>query len=135
MYSNGDYLNYNDLNSVEQKLKQIILKLQQYTEIPTFSPKIWKINDFPYIQDIDRIEKAIESLAQYLIRPEYWEQTKIWIPDGTNVPLKKSFSYRDINRWLFNMDLIDKLNFEEMTIWNGYSNIIWNENNDLDWEE
>lgn len=123
------------MNSVEQRLEQLTTKLQQYTEIPSFSPKIWAINDFPYIQEIDRIEKAIERLAQYSIRSEYWEQTKIWIPEGTNTPLKKSFSYRDINRWLFNMDLIDELNFEEMTIWNGHSNINWNENNDLDWEE
>ncbi len=135
MYSNGDYLNYYDLNNIEDKIEQLTSYLKTKTSISDFSKKIWILNEFPYIQEIDRIEKSIDNLGYYFYKPEDWTTTKIWIPDNTNKAIKKSFSYQDINRWIYNLDLIDKIKEDDCTIWNGQSFLQWEQINNLDWEE
>ena len=134
MYAQEDYLNYDDLNRIEQRIYELTNELLDKTDIPSFIPKTWFVNEFPYIQEVDRIEKAIDNLGYYYYKPQNWEITKIWIPKGNTQEIKKGFSYQDINRWLFNMNLIDEIKDDNSTIWNGQSFVYWDSNDTLDWE-
>ena len=134
MYTQEDYLSYNDLNNIEERINELTEDLQDKTSIPSFNPKTWVINEFPYIQEIDRIERGVDNLGYYYYKPEEWETTKIWIPEGNTQEIKKGFSYKDINRWIVNMNLIDKIKDDNSTIWNGQSFVYWDSNDTLDWE-
>ena len=107
MYRDTDYLNYNDLNKVENELKQENEKLTKLNpSTPTFSSKEWKENDFPYIQEIDRIERGVNELAKNYYEPEGWQECKTWLEGNETSQVIKSFSYKDINRWINNYNLI-----------------------------
>lgn len=134
MYRQEDYLKPEDLNNIEQRIEELTEDLQDKTDIPSFIPKTWVINEFPYIQEIDRIEKGVDNLGYYYYKPQEWETTKIWIPEGNTQEIKKGFSYQDINRWIYNMDLINQIKDDNSTIWNGQSFVYWDSNDTLDWE-
>ena len=134
MYTQEDYLSYNDLNNIEERINELTEDLQDKTSIPSFNPKTWVINEFPYIQEIDRIERGVDNLGYYYYKPEEWETTKIWIPEGNTQEIKKGFSYKDINRWIVNMNLIEQIKDDNSTIWNGQSFVYWDSNDTLDWE-
>ena len=134
MYTQEDYLNYNDLNNIEQRIYELTNELLDKTSIPSFVPKTWVINEFPYIQEVDRIERGIDNLGYYYYKPQEWEATKIWIPKGNTQEIKKGFSYQDINRWIVNMKLIEQIKNDNSTIWNGQSFVYWDSNDTLDWE-
>lgn len=134
MYAQEDYLNYDDLNRIEQRIYELTNELLDKTDIPSFTPKTWAVNEFPYIQEVDRIEKAIDNLGYYYYKPKSWETTKIWIPEGNTQEIKKGFSYKDINRWIINMNLIEQVKDDNSTIWNGQSFVYWDSNDTLDWE-
>lgn len=134
MYRQEDYLSPEDLNQIEQRISDLTDDLAEITSIPSFVPKTWVVNEFPYIQEIDRIERGVDNLGYYYYKPQNWETTKIWIPKGNTQEIKKGFSYQDINRWLFNMNLIDEIKDDNSTIWNGQSFVYWDSNDTLDWE-
>lgn len=136
MYSETDYLNYTDLNNIENRVKQINEKIKIYnSSIPDFSKKVWKLNDFPYIQEIQRIETGIDNFQKYWYKPDGWINAKVWLTGDENEQVRKSFSNIDINRWINNMNLIEKTIGDNTTIWNVQSYIYWNEQSDVDWEE
>lgn len=135
MFSQDEYLNYTDLNDIEQRIEELTIDLQTKTPIPAFTHKTWALNEFPYIQEIDRIEKAICSMGENYYITEYWQCPTDWIPTGNTSELRKSFDYNDINRWIYNMNIIDSIKDDETTIWNGQSFINWDETTEIDWEE
>ena len=120
-----DYLNYNDLNEVEAKIKEYTDKVSSVTSIPSFNQKTWNINELPFIQEIDRIEKGIYNLGEYYNRPKGWLTTKEWITSDNLYPIK-SFDYRDWNRWLNNLNIFYTDIDLTDTIWNGASFLYWN---------
>lgn len=126
-----DYLNYNDLNEVEAKIKEYTDKVSSVTSIPSFKQKTWIINELPFIQEIDRIEKGIYNLGYYYNRPKGWLPTKEWITSDNLYPIK-SFDYRDYNRWVNNLSIFRTDITIDDTIWNGASFINW-ESPDEDW--
>lgn len=127
-----DYLNYNDLNEVETKIKEYTDKVSSVTSIPNFKQKTWVINELPFIQEIDRIEKGIYNLGEYYNRPKGWLPTKEWITSDNQYPIK-AFDYRDWNRWVNNLEIfvIDIVLTD--TIWNGASFIEWEVKSDVEW--
>jgi hypothetical protein len=135
MYNSEDYLNYNDLNAIENKIEELTnyLNNNQRATIPTFMKKQWIVNEFPYVQEIDRIEKGIDNLGLGLFKTSEWITTRKWIINVSNS--KQSFDYKDINRWINNLNLIDKNKENNFNIWNGQSFINWNENSNYEWEE
>lgn len=135
MYNSEDYLNYDDLNNIENKIEILTdyLNNNNIATIPLFIKKEWFINEFPYVQKISRIEKAIDNLGENLFKPNEWITTRKWIINVSNS--KQSFSYNDINRWIKNLDLIEKNKNNNFNIWNGQSFIYWNENSDYEWED
>lgn len=129
-----DYLNYNDLNEVEAKIKEYTDKVSSVTSIPSFEQKTWIINELPFIQEIDRIEKGIYNLGEIYNRPKGWLTTKEWITKDNLYPIK-AFNYRDWNRWVNNLILIENSEVPLLTLWNGTSQIEWNLVSDEEWEE
>lgn len=135
MYNSEDYLSYNDLNNVENKIEELTnyFNDNSIASIPTFSKKVWAINEFPYVQEISRIENGIDNIGKYFFKACDWIKTREWIP-CTQSGCLSSFSYEDINRWLFNLNLIEEHKNDIINIWNGKSYIYWNENSNFEWE-
>ena len=90
----------------------------------TYETKKWVINELPYIQEIDRIEKGIYNLGEKYNRPKGWLTTKEWITKDNLYPIK-GFDYRDWNRWVNNLNLFTTDIVVKDTIWNGASFINW----------
>lgn len=102
--------------------------------IPNYIKKQWFVNDIPFIQDIDNIEQGIENLGKYCTKPLGWITTKEWIEIASVIKRNdlgvgsKSFSYRDINRWINNLNLIDNVDMDNNTFWNTNKTMYnWNE--------
>lgn len=102
MYTENDYLNYTDLNSVETKIKE----LYTYYNL-SYTPKTWQINEYMFIDDVKRIENAIDKMGNYFNYPQGYIETKKWGAYGT-------ISYIDINRWLHNIDLLRNSEFNPL---------------------
>lgn len=136
MYNDTQYLNYNDLNDIETRILNLTNLLKEYNQAtPDFFVKEWLLNDFPYIQEIDRIEKGIKNLGEYWYKPDGWEESKIWLTGTETNQVIKSFSYLDINRWINNLSLMEKAIGDNTTIWNLQSYINWNGSNNLEWSD
>ena len=136
MYNETMYLNYTDLNQIENRILTLTNRLKQYNpSTPTFSSKEWHVNDFPYIQEIDRIERGVNNLKEYWYEPEGWQECKVWL-DGTETEqVIKSFSFEDINRWIIDLDLIEEVIGDNTTIWNVQSFVYWNQESDIEWSD
>ena len=130
-FNREQYLNYEDLNEIENIIYEVTEEFKEITSIPTFNKKTWVLNEFPYIEEIDRIERGIENLGEYFYKPYGWIETRKWI----NSERKAIFDYNDINRWINNVNLIYEHKNERFSIWNGVSYINWNETSELEWEE
>lgn len=136
MYNETMYLNYTDLNQIENRILTLTNRLKQYNpSTPTFPSKQWFVNDFPYIQEIDRIEKGIDNLQKYWYKPDGWEECKVWLTGEETEQVIKSFSFEDINRWIIDLDLMEEVIGDESTIWNLQSYIYWNQESNEDWRE
>lgn len=104
MYTETDYLNYTDLNSVEKKIKE----LYTYYNL-SYTPKTWQINEFVFVDDIKNIEEAIDKIAGYFGYPTGYQTKRNWNLMGEN-----NISYKDINRWLHNIDLLRNSEFNPL---------------------
>lgn len=104
MYTETDYLNYTDLNSVETKIKE----LYTYYNL-SYTPKTWQINEFVFVDDINNIEEAIDKIAGYFGYPMGYIKKRKWNLKGTN-----NISYKDINRWLKNINFLRKSEFNPL---------------------
>lgn len=129
-----EYLNYQDLNEIENAIEETTnyIKENYVSGIPTFNKKTWILNELPFIQEIDRIEKGVENLGLYYLKPNGWLLTKKWITKDNFFPIK-SFDYRDYNRWINNIEVIQQIPENDYTLWNGNSYINWNEESDYEW--
>ena len=126
------YLNYNDLNDIETAIEEYTETISDYVEIPTYTPKTWVVNELPFIQEIDRIENGITNIGDYFYKPNGWLPTKKWITSDNLYPIK-SFDYRDWNRWINNLELIDFDEANKMTFWNGVSQVNWDVPSNEEW--
>ena len=73
-----DYLNYTDLNYIENKIETVTNQIKQdyIPEIPTFNKKTWVLNELPYVQEISRIEDGIKNIGYYFYEPKGWQTKK-----------------------------------------------------------
>lgn len=75
-------------------------------EIPIYRKRTWQQNDFLIYTYLNHIEEGIKNLGKYYFRPYGWQNRKTWTKG-------MSFSYRDVNRWITNLNLIEgRLNNE-----------------------
>lgn len=136
MYNETMYLNYTDLNQIENRILTLTNRLKQYNpSTPTFSFKEWHVNDFPYIQEIDRIERGVNNLKEYWYEPEGWQECKVWLTGEETEQVIKSFSFEDINRWIIDLDLAEEVIGDESTIWNVQSFVYWNQESNIEWSD
>lgn len=100
MYDELDYLTYQLLNEIENKIESAYNK---YGTIISehYVKKEWVKNEFVYVDDIKNIEEAIDRIGKYFGYPNDWVLKKEWDLNGVN-----SISYVDINRWTHNLDII-----------------------------
>lgn len=107
-----------------------------------YQKKEWKENEIPYLQDIDRIEEGINNIAELLYKPlgyiyKPWTTMgyyQIGQPNDYGLG-QKPISKNDFNRWKKNIDLLKNIMNEIVNVWNVISNINWNEDSLLEWED
>ena len=136
MYNETMYLNYTDLNAIEERIEELTEELQQYSPTtPTFVAKIWQVNEFPYIQEIQRIETGVDNFRKYWYAPDGWIKTKKWLNGNETEQVIKIFNFEDINRWIINMDVVEPVFGDNTNIWNVQSFINWDEESNVDWSD
>lgn len=130
-FNREQYLNYEDLTEIEKNLYILTELLKEITEIPSFAKKTWIINEFLWIEEVERIEQGVENLGKYFYKPQNWVLTKEWKNDSR----KAVFDYNDVNRWIKNINLIYNHKDEKISIWNGISYLNWDTDSEMEWEE
>lgn len=137
-YHLSDYLNYGDMNELIDKVKDLLevfedkVDLSDTTKYDTTMVE-YQLNDFPYVEDIDKIERNIMNLGYDFMQPPEYIQNKVWKDRQENV--YKSLSYIDLNRMITDMNLLyeyrndtsTKYNLESNEYWDGESTLIWEE--------
>ena len=100
MYDSQDYLTHTLLNDVEDRIVGLYDKFSEFiTE--EYAPKTWSLNEYVFINDIKHIEEAIDTMGAYFGYPTGYQAKRNWNLTGIN-----NISYKDINRWLHNIDLL-----------------------------
>lgn len=109
--------------------------------IPNYEKHTWVDNEVLSMQKLDNIENGIKNIGYYFYKDSNWINTKEWLKTcnineyNANKNIQ-NISYRDLNRWLTDLSLIDFEKLNEMTIWNSdVSQILYNSENEQEWEE
>ena len=128
-YSLSDYLNYDDLNELISKVRELLLVFQDKIDLSDTSKYDitmveYELNDFPYVEDIDKIERNIMNLSYDFFQPFGYIKNKVW-KDSEN-KVYKSFSYEDINRIINDMNVLYENRNDTRSIYNLQSNEEWN---------
>lgn len=137
-YVLSDYLNYTDLNELINKVKELLEAFEDIVDLSDTAKYDttmveYSLNDFPYVEDIDKIERNIMNLGYDFFQPPGYIQNKVWKDTQDNV--YKSFSYIDINRIITDMNLLYEYKNDTRTIYNLYTHEEWNGSSSLIWEE
>lgn len=111
MFTEDDIMTYEDFNTIEQKISTLRATIISYGySIDSYTPKTWVKNDFLIYTYLNNIEDGIKALGKGYFRPYGWQNTKTW-DKGMN------FSYRDVNRWITDLNLIEeRANTESNTL-------------------
>lgn len=98
MKASNEYVNYEDFNSIETQIDELTTEFQAFDDsISDFEVKTWLETDFPYIQEVYRIETGLVNLSRLFVLTCYIY--KEWLSSAT-VSGTKSFSNIDWNRWI-----------------------------------
>lgn len=139
-YVLSDYLNYNDLNELVSKIKELLNyfgDIINTDDTARYNKNMveYNINDFPYIEDIDIIEKNIMNIGFDFYQPAGYINNKVWIEDDTQATYK-NISYLDLNRIITDINLLYENKNNTPTIYNLYTHEEWNTGvSSLEWEE
>ena len=137
-YQETDYLNYTDLNDLIDKVRELLYAFEDKVDLSDTSKYDitmveYELNDFPYVEDIDKIERNIMNLGYDYFQPPGYIENKIWKDREENV--YKSFSYQDINRIITDINLLYEYKDDTRTIYDLQTNEVWNGSSSLVWEE
>ena len=108
-----------DFNVIEMKLYDVRNAIYNlgFTSIPSYTAKSWSNNDFLLYTYLNNIEQGIYNCGKYYFKPYGWQDTKIWTAG-------MGFSYRDMNRWVSDINLIiERINTESNTLF--HSNTLY----------
>lgn len=101
MYNEDSIMTYSDFNTIEQKIVSLRTRIVNLGfNVDTYTAKTWVKKDFLLYTYLNNIENGIENLSKGYYKPYGWQNTKTWTKG-------MSFSYKDVNRWLNNLDLIE----------------------------
>lgn len=111
MYNEDSIMEYTDFNTIEQKIVDLRASIISYGyNVSTYTPKTWNKKDFLLYTYLNNIEEGIKALGKGYYRPKGWQNTKTWAGG-------MSFDYRDVNRWINDLNLIEEaLNNESSTL-------------------
>lgn len=100
MYTEDSIMTYEDFNAIESKINELNSRLTTlgYT-VDTYTAKTWVKKDFLIYTYLENIENGIKNLGKGYFRPFGWQNKKTWTKG-------MSFSYKDVNRWWNNLNLI-----------------------------
>lgn len=101
-FMENDYATYEDFNTIETAIVILRNRIYNlgYTEIPQYLANIRDWNSYLFYDELNDIEEGIKNLGKYYYRPKGFVKRKTWKP---NMP----FSYKDINRWINNLNIIE----------------------------
>ena len=102
MFNEDSIMTYEDFNSIESKINELNSRITTlgYT-VDTYTPKTWVKKDFLIYTYLNNIENGIENLGKGYFRPYGWQGKKTWTKG-------MSFSYKDVNRWIIDLNLIEE---------------------------
>jgi len=79
-------------------------------KIKFYQKKNWLSTDYLLYDYLNNIEEGIKNIGNAYYKPYGWQNTKTW-------KAKQSFSYKDVNRWINDLNLvIDRLNNESNSL-------------------
>lgn len=97
-----DIMTHRDFYEIENWLDLLNHSISNHGySIPEYNYKSWTVQDNLYDIYLNNIEEGIFNLGKYYYRPLGWQKTKQWHP-------LMSFSYKDVNRWINNLNLIQE---------------------------
>lgn len=111
MYNEDSIMTYEDFNTIEQKISSLRTRIVNLGySVDTYTPKTWVKKDFLLYTYLNNIEEGIQALANGYFKPYGWQNAKTWNK-------RMSFSYRDVNRWITDLNLIEeRLDNESSTL-------------------
>ena len=130
-YTINDYLEYEDLNQIEEAIADLLDKISTLNiDAFEYNGKVWELNEFVYSTDILNIINGIQKF-----RDEYVNFNGL--VDLRQYRNKKSIDYEEINNWINNLQIMynnyaDLINYN---IWDYNYLLNWNENSTIEWEE
>lgn len=102
MFTEDSIMTYEDFNNIESKIVELNNRLTTLGYIAdTYTPKTWSKTDFLLYTYLSNIEEGIKALGKGYFKPYGWQNIKQWNKG-------MSFSYKDVNRWLNNLNLIEE---------------------------
>lgn len=102
MYNEDSIMTYSDFNTIEQKIVSLRTRIVNLGySVSLYTSKIWVKKDFLLYTYLNNIENGIENLGKGYFKPYGWQNKKIWNKG-------MSFSYKDVNRWLNNLNIIEE---------------------------
>ena len=111
MFTEDNIMQYSDFNEIEQRIVDIRTRIVNLGySVDTYTPKTWDTRDYLLYTYLNNIENGIKALGKGYFKPYGWQDTKAWIGG-------MSFSYRDVNRWITDLNLLEeRLNNESNTL-------------------
>lgn len=102
MFNEDSIMTYSDFNYIENKISTLRTRIVNLGyNVNTYTDKTWVKKDFLLYTYLNNIENGIENLGKGYFKPYGWQNTKIWNKG-------MSFSYKDVNRWLNNLSIIEE---------------------------
>lgn len=102
MFNEDSIMTYEDFNAIEQKILSLRTRIVNLGySVDTYTAKTWVKKDFLIYTYLENIENGIKYLGKGYFRPFGWQNKKTWTKG-------MSFSYKDVNRWWNNLNLIEE---------------------------
>lgn len=102
MYNEDSIMTYSDFNTIEQKIVSLRTRIVNLGySVNLYTSKTWVKKDFLLYTYLNNIENGIENLGKGYFKPYGWQNTKTWNKG-------MSFSYKDVNRWINNLTIIEE---------------------------
>lgn len=102
MFNEDSIMTYSDFNTIEQKIVSLRTRIVNLGySVSLYTSKTWVKKDFLLYTYLNNIENGIENLGKGYFKPYGWQNKKIWNKG-------MSFSYKDVNRWLNNLNIIEE---------------------------